>query len=358
MDYEMDKSQRTVFVTGIGKKTSITDIEEHFSSQGNIESVNICSNNKGICYITYNSIESIQNAIHHLNHTYLRGIILSVKPYEKNKLKNTTNGTGVTTTIPRKPMIREGSNIDNNNSKNNQKQVSIVYSNSSLLVNEIVYPIPTGLYLMKLMYAIRDISHLNEYTKLISLITSPNMFGNAHSKELSESMACINGLQKIFIKKQINLDIYKQVSVFIIGDGIFPLTTLLFALFYQNSNFKFYSIDPILNFDTKDLNSNILSEKISIHPVLSQNFIIPTIETEALDSNYSSNFFNIIIACHSHAPLLEFYSRLSNNHSKCCVSLPCCGKTWSLLNENILIDVYDDYEIFSAKRTVYLYYSE
>ena len=64
---------------------------------------------------------------------------------------------------------------------------------------------------------------------------------------------------------------------------------------------------------------------------------------------------NIVIACHSHAPLQEFWNRVPG--PKFCVSMPCCGKTWSSLSE-IPICAYEDYEVFSPKRLIFLYHSE
>ena len=356
---------RSIFVTGICKRVKLSDIIEHFTSQGEIESVDVCNNNKGICFIMYKTTESAKNAILNLNHTFLFGIVLSVKPYLKKNVE--TNNEGVS--IPRKPMNRDiTKEPTRRESTRTAKPVSVVYSNSSLLVNETIYPIPTGVYLMKFIYAMREAK--SGYAKLISLITSQNLFGNSHAKEISESMACVNGFKKILSKKQINIENYDQMNVYVVGDGVFPLTALIFMLFFQNPNFKkFYSIDPLLCFDLNLLENETLSQKIVIVPTLSQSFKVPDISPSPINESSSSTgsipinlsdkrmCLNIVIACHSHAPLQEFYSRLPDTYPKCCVSLPCCGKTWSLLDESLLLEEYDDYEIFSAKRKVYLYYS-
>ena len=122
---------------------------------------------------------------------------------------------------------------------------------------------------------------------------------------------------------------------------------------------------------------------------LSQDFVISPYDTtssfspspSSSSSSSSPSTISIVIACHSHAPLQEFWDRLvavassapstptSNtpssqhhtqhhiHHHDCyCISLPCCGKNWSTLTTNEPpIKTYDDYEILSPKRKIFIY---
>jgi hypothetical protein len=61
---------------------------------------------------------------------------------------------------------------------------------------------------------------------------------------------------------------------------------------------------------------------------------------------------NIVIACHSHAPLSEFWGRVKS--PKICVALPCCP---GFSDMDIPPDFkYRDFEIYSGKNRVKIYY--
>ena len=131
------------------------------------------------------------------------------------------------------------------------------------------------------------------------------------------------------------------------------------------------------------------------HRCLSQDFILPQNGSEMREDNTEGNTegnaeggISVVVACHSHAPLQEFWDRLTavttgagvdegkeggtgittgseamtaaaatRAASSCyCISLPCCGKNWSTLNQ-APVKVYEDYEIFSPKRRVFIYSS-
>jgi hypothetical protein len=62
--------------------------------------------------------------------------------------------------------------------------------------------------------------------------------------------------------------------------------------------------------------------------------------------------FHIVVACHSHAPLQEFWDRVPA--PKLCVAMPCCGKTWSVLSVDPVLE-YEDFEVLSPKRKISIY---
>jgi hypothetical protein len=103
----------------------------------------------------------------------------------------------------------------------------------------------------------------------------------------------------------------------------------------------------MLNFNMEErlgiLNNN--TNRIELHQKKSEEFII---------HNDNNDDISIVIACHSHAPLEEFWNRI-NTKTKHAISLPCCGKNWSTIESVHPLLVYDDFEIWSPKRTIYIY---
>ena len=213
------------------------------------------------------------------------------------------------------------------------------------------------------------------------------------------------------------------VHAFVLGDGIYPMCTALIALFFPHTNWHYYSIDPLLepiefqlecdcdsgnsdagststtssNNNSTDSSDNggtgiySLSNRFHQFRGVSQDFIIPPM-------NKQNKHISIVIACHSHAPMQEFWDRLythSNNHAiyKIAVSMNCCSsycmlykpisksisnndenddmnKSKSLKSEKkmkkllkkkekmVFVDPvveFDDYEVYSPKRTIRIY---
>ena len=187
------------------------------------------------------------------------------------------------------------------------------------------------------------------------------------------------------------------------------------------SHVTFVSIDPLLDFDVATLSPS-LAARLTLAPCKSQDYCLSSVRP------YAAAAVNVVVACHSHAPLQEFWDRLSTSshplrasavdaaastsadsgasvpgdiaadavdttavpvsvilnsvaavscssanaspalsvvegHSdgsvraamRLCVSMPCCGKEWSLLPQLTPLAEYEDYEVFSARRRVFLY---
>lgn len=94
-------------------------------------------------------------------------------------------------------------------------------------------------------------------------------------------------------------EVNKPIRVFVIGDGQLPFTAITLTIYFPFIT-NFISIDPIMKFDTNRLGD--YSDRIKTFSVLSQEYIIEDMEGE--------EFTNIVIACHSHAPLQEFWDRV------------------------------------------------
>lgn len=249
--------------------------------------------------------------------------------------------------ITRDPIIqrkvKDKSKYYGKNNNKNSDGIDITYTNTGIMVDHKEYPMPTGKYLMQLL----EISSLciEDNKQIIRTLLNTNNT----SKEITESFAMFNGLKTLLKKKRISINDITNANVYVIGDGIIPFTSMILSLLLPY-NFLIHSIDPILDFDISTLGNNHNTKRIKIIKKMSQDFEI----TDSNDSDESS--ISIVIACHSHAPLEEFWNRLNNK--KLAVSLPCCGKFWSIMENVIPIMEYDDYEIFSPRRRVYLYSSD
>ena len=82
------------------------------------------------------------------------------------------------------------------------------------------------------------------------------------------------------------------------------------------------------------------------HPVrcFSQQFTLP--------DTYSSPVLSIVVSCHSHAPLQEFWERVCG--PKVAVAMPCCAG-FAELQYNAPTLEFADFEVYSPKREVKIY---
>ncbi len=182
----------------------------------------------------------------------------------------------------------------------------------------------------------------------------------------------------------------REVRVFVVGDGVQPLCAACLALHLPNT-WTIYSIDPLLEPVALGGNSEEYSNRFIQFKGLSQDFRIPICGIHnsncgSIDSieRCSISSLSIIIACHSHAPLLEFWDRIppcksSNSHLyrssaqlssfpsssshqtfradsvKLAVAMPCCAN-YSDLDIKPIFE-FDDFEVYSSKRRIKIYSS-
>ena len=358
----------TVYVRGINRSTTEHDISKHFATIGSLSSVSFSeSPRQGYCWVTYLSSELADRAVVELHHSNLNGSILSIRhELGSNTVPISTVATKATVAcVPR--IVK----LDADGRKNKKaRNINVSYTGRGIMVDGTEYPSPQGLYLMKLL-KLSDISCIGNRQPLMSALLNIR-HGNKHAKELSESMAMVNAVQKLGHLTRRSWENYHRVNVYTLADGIAPCTSMTMCLYFPS--WTYTSIDPILDFDTSCLGG--FHSTIRCVNEMSQNFVIATnnevtakdVETvESLNvplsvngdntgckNDSSEQVLSIVIACHSHAPLQEFWDRVPC--PKLCVSMPCCGKSWSNLNEEPL-EVYDDFEVFSPKRRIFLYHS-
>lgn len=63
---------------------------------------------------------------------------------------------------------------------------------------------------------------------------------------------------------------------------------------------------------------------------------------------------SIVVACHSHAPLHEFWVRVPS--PKLAIVMPCCSASYSYLPDVPILE-FEDFEVYSPKRKICIYYT-
>ena len=229
------------------------------------------------------------------------------------------------------------------------------YSSESLIIGDKEYPIPQGKYLIKLLRLCHSSMHSESTRPLLDLLTSPR-HGNKHGKELTESMAMVDAVFRLGHITSTDWTVTPRVNVYVVADGKTPYTTAALGLFLPVT-WRFAAIDPILSFDGQLLCE--FASRCHLVPSMSQDYAIQNYFEQGDDQNRSTDrdnevpkVHNIVIACHSHAPLQEFWDRVPT--PKYAVVMPCCGKNWSSLSCSP-VDTYDDFEVYSPKRKIFLY---
>ena len=366
----------TIYVRGINRTTTEHDIRRHFATIGSLSSVSFSeSPRQGYCWVTYFSSDLADRAVVELHHSNLNGSILSIR----HELGSSTAPISTVTSKVTVACVPRIVKLDADGRKNKKaRNINVSYTGRGIMVDGTEYPSPQGLYLMKLL-KLSDISCIGNRQPLMSALLNIR-HGNKHAKELSDSMAMVNAVQKLGHLTRRSWENYHRVNVYTLADGVVPCTSMTMCLYFPT--WTYTSIDPILDFDTSCLGgfqstitcANVMSQKFlfatNSEEIAENVKIVETLKvppslngdhTECINDNRhgtsplsSEQSLSIVVACHSHAPLQEFWDRVPC--PKLCVSMPCCGKTWSNLNEEPL-EVYDDFEVFSPKRRIFLYHS-
>lgn len=375
-------SSDTLYIRGVSKSVSKNDILQLLSSLSVPIAIYIEANNTHV-WVKYESISITEKMIMKLHQFYWIGKYLSVK-YElgfDNGGKRILGGY----IHNNHPLIRH---IDDSRKKDKPKSrkndskkndFNVTYNNKSISVNNIDYPFPSGLYLTQIISLMSTYSSIQQQqlNPLLHIVSNQKLYSSSsvYVKEITEAMSMVNALQRAFTLLQLS-PLYLQtrtIYIYVLGDGTNSLAAACVSLFHPNLNATIYSIDPILLSTnssiqlSQDSFNNLyytsIQDKFHIVPMKSEDFIIPH-NLNAIDQ------LNIIVACHSHAPLDEFWARLplvtSNcnsspnqqtncpNISKIAVTMNCCG-TYSMLADPAPLLEYEDFECYSPKRTARVY---
>lgn len=344
-----------IFVRGINKRATRESIISHFCSFMDSSSIHPILRwtdspkhlRTGHCWLKYDNFDDAKKAVRNLHHSNLLGTTVSVSLESKIDQEYYFPLSSTHTSLIQRHIRVTNDTETSTRAKKRRTASSVSYSRNGVLIDGIEYPTPQGIYLRKLLETRHACSDDNTL-RLFEVILD-NKFGTHHSKELSESMAILNALATLGGLTDTNWldDINYQTRVYVLGDGKIPYTAATMAI-YMPGSWKYVSIDPIMNFDVTATLGKSFENMISVEAMKSEEYAIAEDKT---DTNLIVR--SVVIACHSHAPLQEFWDRVS--HPKFCVTMPCCKAEWSALDDTP-IHVYEDYEVFSPKRKIFLYH--
>jgi len=414
---------QTLYIRGVTKTCTFEDIVDKISVVAVPIDTIIESSNTHI-WAQYDSIQTADDTLDRLHQLYWRGKYLAVKfelginakgeripsKYPGNKFLirhvrpvNQSAEAGLTAIDRVRTEPENGTRKDKKSKKKGCAPAPVTYNSRSISVGEIDYPFPTGAYSARVLAVVSDTltrSLAAEATPpppLLHVLTDQRGYARTHMyvKELSEAMAMVDGLQRALNMLKISNEALRTrgVRVFCLGDGASCLCGACISVFYPLLNAEIYSIDPILlecadssspvhrdelgnfrlsNADIPGISATAVDSLGSFHrvPMMSQAFTIPLAPTLA-----ATTPLDVVIACHSHAPLEEFWGRLTSFAgvcndsstkgaenssatgrvwSKVAISMNCCAQ-YCILPALTPLQTYDDFEVYSPKRTVRIY---
>ena len=327
------------YIRGVTKRTTDEEIKKLFEPFGEIIHFNRIP---GQAWVDFRTEAETEQAIEKLHHVALHGGVLSVRriePQQKGKVervRQAVNTVNLDDYAQSKSQVRPVSkNVKTANGDGNFCKQVVEYTNRGISVDGCEYPIPQALYLVRLSRFCSEMfsssSSTNPYPtqqedrmKLLHMLTRKR---DHQAKEVSEALASAEAVDKLRIRYR-----FSHARVFVLGDGKEPLGAAAVSLHFPD--WKICSIDPLANQGQIG--------NISVFCGMSEDFTIPDNEDGCV---------TVVVACHSHAPLQEFYDRVSG--PRCCVTVPCCAQ-FNHLRETALSS-YDDFEIYSTTRRVNLY---
>ncbi|RYH15822.1 hypothetical protein EON65_31090 [archaeon] len=328
---EDGKSSDTLFIGGLVSKR-ISDEDIHTFVTVFEEPVNLDIDRKrGLLWARYSSISLAYETMKVLQYKLWGGRSISAR-YDLG-----TQGRGQALHHPT-PIRTMRDHPDSNSSS------SAYYTSKSIVGHGMEYPFPSGLYFKRLMQLQAKLLTASCNNPLLSLLTNPGLH-NKYNKEVTEVMAMVDAVERaiLMVFDKYAKDVANAV-VYVVGDGKAPLCAACLCLHFP-STWVFHSIDPILVPIALD---SVTAERFFQHSVMSEEFVISPPTPPDVVSTLS-----IVVACHSHAPLHEFWSRIEGK--KICVAMPCCSDYSDLSEEPILR--FEDYEVYSPMRTVLIYSS-
>lgn len=325
----------SIYIKGIPRIVSDEVLLAVINAEDDAVSVDLSKKaSRGEAIARYDNPICATRAIHRLHQSVLAGKTLNVR----FEFGFDASGKRILDRSSHHTRLRRVNHVLSTYDSISSDNVSVpahTYSHESILIDQVEYPFPTGLYLSRLIFLIGKIGTNDP---LIRMLMDPTL-GNRHGKEVSEVMAMTDCAQRaikaVFLCPPEDLT---KVRVFVLGDGQTPLCAAAMCLQLPVS-WIYYSIDPILQ--PVDLGEH--STRISLHPCRSQDFEIP-------DS--SDDILSMVIACHSHAPLAEFWGRLHG--PKIAIAMPCCSTYCDLGDVEPLLS-FEDFEVYSPKRKICVY---
>jgi len=402
-----------VYLTGIHRQTSEEEIFELLSLGGtspielDLSEVSF-QKGGGRAWAMYRNAKDAKRTIEQLQSKIVRGCVLCARlewgvTLDGKRITDKTTHTAILRGIQRRRGTPKKKTKESKKKKKEQRMlvekekgefirtIDATYSHKSILIGEIEYPFPSGIYLSKLIQKLSKTNNDPSEKKykdhhqqkqqdedLLRLLSDISILGcgsvHRYVKELSEVFAMVDAVERA-IKLNFGIstgDMQHPVICYCLGDGKYPIGAAALILFLPISrnekNWKFIAIDPLLpkqdtsesaasqakaTIATSKINAtSMLYDRIEIFSGLSQDYCIEK------RTNYPSKLspsLSIIVACHSHAPLEEFWERIPS--PKLCVAMPCCAQFSELPKETPIFE-YDNYEVYSPKRRIKIFASQ
>jgi hypothetical protein len=391
---------KIVYLTGIDKETTEDELVELFSIGGksptemDLTEVNF-QRGGGRAWALFESAADARNCVHALHQTLFHGCILCARlelgvTRDGQRITDSATHTAVLRGIqtrrgtPKKAQLPSPSLSKRRKAREQERMVrvsatdepDVTYSHRSISVGETEYPFPSGVYLTTLIQKMcpassrddgRPGNNRQDDKRLLKLLASVTKLGGGsihkYAKEVSEAFAMVDAVERgiKLVYGVASKDLHHQhsrVICYCLGDGKYPVGAAALAL-SMPKNWEFVAIDPLLNAcDSESSEGSFRHDQIKIVCGLSQDYAIHpihpgTCETNALTTGYPS-LLSIAVACHSHAPLEEFWDRMSS--PKLCAAMPCCAQYSELPKETPLLE-YDNFEVYSPKRRIKIFAS-
>ena len=403
---------------------SISDIPFLEIARGNPSS----PSDRGKLWVRYETMSLAQKAQASLHQQSFQGCTVMVRfelGFDRVSGKRWISRKSVHTTCIRRIQQRRGGESRSKSPASDLPPAS--YSYKSLSLGETEYPFPSGLYLARLISLIQkttlpqnDPIHQLLSNNYLPAPSNPkkarptSTFGNKYAKEITESMAMVDAVERAMklclgqspppkeswhnnnnnnnsSSSSACHDNNSQrhdhylVRVYCVGDGKYPLTAAAMAFHYPE--WECISIDPILEplpcAATSTDNEQPNRPRLVQFSGLSQDYRIPPIpEMNDRDGGECDDddflYLDIVVACHSHAPLQEFWDRIverhirrrgppdsssstggdkkHHRHSALAITMACCANYSDLQQEPAL--VFEDFEVYSPKREIRIFHAE
>ena len=328
----------TIYVSGVSTKTCEEDIIAHFKQVGMVRNVSIPINpittqRHGYALVTYMEPESATRATKLLHRSKLgkKQVQVRMDDIEKEQERGRSR---LKLAAVRSEQQRHA------------KQDKAYYTGRSVMLTRgmVEYPFPTGLYLTQLLQLFHSSRLPVRHQVLFDiLIGSKIRLDSRHAKGITETVAMVYGLKKAIqlIKQDVNMRdvissstsklvkrlrevkdldalLHDNVRVFAVADGVAPYTASAFNLLLPDNKWMYYTIDPILSF-TQDLwLDEELKKRVQLIKQRTNEFKVP--------KKNNIEQLSVVIACHSHAPLQEFWDRIEA--PKIAIVMPCCNEEW------------------------------
>jgi len=424
-----------LYIRGLPRSESDGSVEKLLSNVAKPVEIDLSFRPKsGEVWAKYSDVGTACQVLQTLHHKSISGSILSVK-YElgldsngKRVVDRSTHTTIIRSVGPRKDgdtqqaakkqkisatcvvcRSRNGSvancickNVklsSGRNSNANSAAPGVSYTSNSICVGETEYPFPSGMYLSRVIELTNKVHSQTETTTiatptpitstgatsntaadttittnpLLALLTDTRSMGNKYAKEISETMAMVDAVQRAIsllppefraiathtatpntptapvetastTTVPLLPTVHNRVNVYVLGDGKRPLCAAA-ACLHLPGHCTFYSVDPLMMPTYSCVTTAGVDGTGAVQPnehfgeyqnrffplaLMSQDFAIPSITTNSTttactDTNTASiKCLNIVVSCHSHAPLQEFWERLRG--PKVAVTMACCAE--------------------------------